>query len=85
MTLTLIVLSVLATLFLIHILFIHDWREEGRPYFFLVMLMVMCVGIGMELGLRDTKTYKKPLKPSKVQIECINGKCDTSYIYEFKD
>ena len=80
-----IIFGILATIFLIYILFIHDYKEDGKPVYAIVMLMTICIGIGIDLGINDTKTYKKPLKPTKVRVECVNGKCDTSYVYEFKD
>lgn len=76
---------VLVILCLVYILFIHDWNLEGKPFYFMFMVVLLSVAIGVELGIRDTKTYKKPLKPTKIKVECINGKCDTSYVYEFKD
>lgn len=39
--------------------------------------------IGMLLGMEATRTVKQPIKPS-IRIECVDGKCDTTYIYEFK-
>lgn len=39
--------------------------------------------LGMLLGMEDTRTSKQPIKPS-IRIEWVDGKCDTTYIYEFK-
>ncbi len=39
--------------------------------------------LGMLLGMEATRTSKQPIKPS-IKIECVDGKCDTMYIYEFK-
>ena len=39
--------------------------------------------IGMLLGMEAYRTSKQPIKPS-IRIECVDGKCDTTYIYEFK-
>lgn len=39
--------------------------------------------LGMLLGMEATRTSKQPIKPS-IRIECVDGKCDTTYIYEFK-
>jgi hypothetical protein len=39
--------------------------------------------LGMLLGMEATRTSKQPIKPS-IKIECVDGKCDTTYIYEFK-
>lgn len=82
---TLVIGVILATLLLGYILVVHDWEKDGKPKFAIVKLMIVCVFIGIYLGLNDTKTYKKPLKPTKVRVECVNVKCDTSYVYVFKD
>lgn len=39
--------------------------------------------LGMLLGMEATRTSKQLIKPS-IRIECVDGKCDTTYIYEFK-
>ncbi len=39
--------------------------------------------LGMLLGMEATRTSKQPIKPS-IRVECVDGKCDTTYIYEFK-
>jgi len=39
--------------------------------------------LGMLLGMEATRTVKQEIKPS-IHIECVDGKCDTTYIYEFK-
>ena len=39
--------------------------------------------LGMLLGMEATHSVKQPIKPS-IRIECVDGKCDTTYIYEFK-
>ena len=45
--------------------------------------IIASIILGMLLGMEATRTSKHPIKPS-IRIECVDGKCDTTYIYEFK-
>jgi hypothetical protein len=49
----------------------------------LATLAISSLILGMLLGMEATRTSKQPIKPS-IKIECVDGKCDTMYIYEFK-
>ena len=45
--------------------------------------IIASIILGMLLGMEAYHTSKQPIKPS-IRIECVDGKCDTTYIYEFK-
>jgi hypothetical protein len=40
------------------------------------------LGLGVELGLQAEQQVNKKIEP-QVKIECVDGKCDTVYIYKF--
>lgn len=49
----------------------------------LAVVMLGCFIAGIRIGSTTDFKVKKQVKP-KVKIECINEKCDTFYIYNFK-
>jgi hypothetical protein len=48
-------------------------------------LLMMLIGIKMEENIWEEKTQTKELVVPTVKIECIDGQCDTLYVYEFKN
>jgi hypothetical protein len=40
--------------------------------------------LGLTLGVNSNYKVKQPVTP-KIKIECIDNKCDTIYIYKFKN
>lgn len=50
--------------------------------YLIIFIMVFIVLSGVLTGLSIDQEFKKPIQP-KIRIEAINGKSDTTYIYEF--
>jgi hypothetical protein len=66
--------------------FIGAANEDDHHYLISVGLATLAISsliLGMLLGMEAYRTSKQPIKPS-IKIECVDGKCDTTYIYEFK-
>ena len=48
----------------------------------LIILTASMLGLGVEFGLRTDQTVKHKIEPT-IKIECVDNKCDTTYIYKF--
>ena len=80
-----IVILAIISLIGIFVVYAIDANEPPKnlPIFvFCFVTYTLCIAfIFCTLGIEEEKPYKKPLVP-KVKIECIDGKCDTTYIYK---
>jgi hypothetical protein len=63
-----------------------DDDDDGLNMFIvgLVLLVLVSLGIGLEMGLQSNKTVKHKIEP-QVKVECVDNKCDTTYVYKFKE
>ena len=50
----------------------------------LVVLVFSMLALGVLIGENEVKNSKHKLTPV-VKVECTNTKCDTTYIYSFKE
>ena len=58
-------------------------QEKDRGFFNFVLFMTILSSmlVGTEMQLSEGLKSKKPMKPT-IKVECINNKCDTTYIYK---
>lgn len=49
-----------------------------------VLMIAMSIVLGREFQTLEGTHSTKPIKPITI-VECINGKCDTTYIYRTKE
>jgi len=63
-----------------------DDDDDGLNMFIvgLVLLVLVSLGIGLEMGLQSNKQVKHKIEP-QVKVECVDNKCDTTYVYKFKE
>jgi len=63
-----------------------DDDDDGVTMFIvgLVLLVLVSLGIGLEMGLQSNKQVKHKIEP-QVKVECVDNKCDTTYVYKFKE
>ena len=63
-----------------------DDDDDGVTMFIvgLVLLVLVSLGIGLEMGLQSNKQVKHKVEP-QVKVECVDNKCDTTYVYKFKE
>jgi hypothetical protein len=63
-----------------------DDDDDGVTMFIvgLVLLVLVSLGIGLEMGLQSNKQVKHKIEP-QVKVECVDNKCDTTYIYVFNE
>ena len=61
-----------------------DDDDDGITMFItgLIILTASMLGLGVELGLQAEQQVNKKIEP-QVKIECVDGKCDTTYVYKF--
>ena len=52
--------------------------------FGLFVLVLSVLAIGILIGENEIKNSKHKVTPV-VKVECMNTKCDTTYIYSFKE
>ena len=62
----------------------NDNDSRNRFIFGLFILALSMVAIGVVIGENEIKHSKHKVTPV-VKVECMNSKCDTTYIYSFKD
>ena len=60
----------------------NDMRNMFVFGLFILVLSVLAIGILM--GENEIKNSKRKVTPV-VKVECMNTKCDTTYIYSFKE
>ena len=63
-----------------------DGDDDGRNMFVfgLFVLVLSVLAIGILIGENEIKNSKHKVTPV-VKVECMNEKCDTTYIYSFKE
>ena len=63
-----------------------DGDDDGRNMFVfgLFVLVLSVLAIGILIGENEIKNSKHKVTPV-VKVECMNSKCDTTYIYTFKE
>lgn len=49
-----------------------------------VLLMISMLTVGVIIGENEVKKVKHKVTPV-IKVECMNTKCDTTYIYSFKE
>jgi hypothetical protein len=85
-----ILLSVLAFLSVITIGISYviktDENHDGKNMFLFGMfiLIISVLAIGVLMGKNEVKKVKHKVEPV-IKTECMNTKCDTTYIYTFKE
>ena len=86
MTIPVIILTFLIiAMFTILLILIEQGWDNINPFMVvLTLLIIISVGLGMLLNSENDIKSKKPITPS-VEVKCIDGKCDTTYVYSFKD
>jgi len=50
----------------------------------LIVFTASMLGLGVEMGLQSNKQVKHKIEP-QVKVECVDNKCDTTYVYKFKE
>ena len=60
--------------------------NDGRNMFLsgIFTLALSMIAIGVLIGENEIKRSKYKITPV-VKVECMNMKCDTTYVYSFKD
>jgi hypothetical protein len=60
--------------------------NDGRNMFLfgIFTLALSMIAIGVLIGENGIKRLKYKITPV-VKVECMNSKCDTTYVYSFKD
>jgi hypothetical protein len=79
-----IVILAIITLIGIFLVYVEDVKgvPQNLPIFvFCFVTYTLCIAFIFCGLMIEESPYKKPLVP-KVKIECIDGKCDTTYIYK---
>ena len=75
------VLIIACVIVLFGVLFVDNEEQEYLFSFLVALLASLFFSLGVltvyELGIKSDK----PLTPS-VEVECTDGKCDTTYIYK---
>lgn len=63
-----------------------DEDDDGVTMFIvgLIVFTASMLGLGVEMGLKVDKTVKHKIEP-QVKVECVDNKCDTTYVYKFKE
>jgi hypothetical protein len=63
-----------------------DDDDDGITMFIvgLIILTASMLGLGVEMGLQSNKQVKHKIEP-QVKVECVDNKCDTTYVYKFKE
>lgn len=63
-----------------------DDDDDGLTMFIvgLIVFTASMLGLGVEMGLQSNKTVKHKIEP-QVKVECVDNKCDTTYVYKFKE
>jgi hypothetical protein len=63
-----------------------DDYDDGSNMFItgLIILTASMLGLGVEFGLQVNQTVKHKIEPT-IKIECVDNKCDTTYIYKFNE
>jgi uncharacterized membrane protein YeiB len=67
-------------------LILSDKDDSKTKSFLGVVILIICTftgGFFSVLRIHEFE-YKKPIKPT-IKVKCIDGKCDTTYIYKFND
>lgn len=62
----------------------NDDDMRNMFLFGMFMLVLSVLAIGILIGENEIKTVKHKVTPV-VKVECMNTKCDTTYIYSFKE
>lgn len=74
-------MTIAALLLIVGIMIIY-YLDEERDYSIVVGLCLAALLVmGMIIGEDLPKSSKKKIEP-KIKIECLNNKCDTTFIYE---
>ena len=87
---TIIGLGILALLAIILLVVSYSAKTEkdndGRNTFIfgVFILSLSMIAIGVIIGANEIKRSKHKITPV-VKVECMNSKCDTTYIYSFED
>jgi hypothetical protein len=60
--------------------------NDGRNMFLfgIFTLALSMIAIGVVIGANEIKRSKHKVTPV-IKVECMNSKCDTTYVYSFKD
>lgn len=71
----------IAVVLIIWITLIYFYDENKDLTVVVVLGLIALVVMGIIIGENFPKSSKKKIIP-KIKVECINNKCDTTYIYE---
>jgi Mn2+/Fe2+ NRAMP family transporter len=66
------------------VMLIHSFKELDKKMYIvsIIFTIIFSVSIGMMIP-QNVRHAKKMVTP-KVNVTCIDNKCDTTYIYNFK-
>lgn len=80
-------IAILTVLIIIGVIMVAYGYIEDEDNFFLAGLVISTLFsfiLGVTLEANSNFRVKQPITP-KIKIECIDNKCDTTYIYNFKN
>ena len=82
------VLTICLTIIFASTVFLYI-RDEDHDHITTFIVSLLCITVisfleGSDYQKTLDKKSKKPVTPT-LEIKCSNGKCDTTYIYEFKN
>lgn len=82
------ILTICLTILLASTIFLYI-MDEDHDYITTFIVSLICITVisfmeGSDYQKTLDKKSKKPVTPT-LEIKCINGKCDTTYIYEFEE
>jgi hypothetical protein len=62
----------------------NGWGSIGTFVIVFLLTVLFSVMLGIISGLEKPRTTKTPVNPS-IEIKCVDGKCDTTYVYKFDE
>lgn len=71
----------IAIILMVGLFVIYVFDDEKDWTFVVGLSLVALIVLGIIMGKESPKSSKKKIEP-KIKIECLNNKCDTTYIYE---
>ena len=80
-------IAILTVLIIIGMVMVaYGYIEDEDNYLLggLTICILSALSLGITLGANSNFRVKQPATP-KIKIECVDNKCDTTYIYNFKD
>jgi hypothetical protein len=81
--------GVLLIMFLLELLIcivmlIHSFKESDKKMYIVSIIYTVIMSISIGIMIPQNVRHTKKIVAPKVNVTCINNKCDTTYIYNFK-